>query len=193
MPFAACGGSLLPATDTHGRWTIGPRRVYGRRMRTRLRRWTPIALALCLCACDQRSPDVPPDPGAKEKARVEQDIARTEDGIRIAIAEKRIAQLEKTLAEIQVTPESVEIDLLKKRLEAVEAKVYAREDDPAAPDAGAKPAATPDRTATASPRPSSATSAAPARRESAPSRRSPSEPATRVATDAEKAAFARPR
>ena len=154
-------------------------------MKTRLRRLSRIGLALTLCACDQRSPDVSL-PGRPDAANsVEQDIARTRSDVRISIAEKRIAQLEKKLAEMEVTPETLEIDLLKSRLEAVEAKAYARQDESAVATDGAKPTTTPTA------RSESRTPAQSARRDATrtPLRLPQLEPAARAATDAEQAAF----
>jgi hypothetical protein len=153
-----------------------------------------LALPLALSACD------PPrwarggadtdgsDPMARRDAdfrrtetqRVAQDIARTEESVRLSIAEKRIEALEKSLAEMQTTPETVEIDLLKGRLAAVEAKAYVLQD--ALPPATA-PTPTPRRAASAD--------ATTTRRDtSRPPLRLPQlESAPRRATEAEKAAF----
>lgn len=156
-----------------------------------------LALPLALSACD------PPrwarggadtdsrDPMARRDAefrrtetqRVTQDIARTEESVRLSIAEKRIAALETALAEMQTTPQTVEIDLLKSRLVAVEAKAYALQDAPPAAPPAAVPTTTPRRAANAD--------AATTRRDPArpPLRLPQLESAPRRATEAEKAAF----
>jgi len=135
--------------------------------------------------------------GVDEKLSAEQDIARTQDSVRLALAEKRIAELQQKIAEMEVTPDSVEIDLLKGRLEAVEAKAYARQDDAELPRDNA--VLTPTRAAAPTPmpavKPTSRTgaraAAVPTKRDGArtPLRIPQLEPAPRLATDAEKGAY----
>ena len=158
-------------------------------MTVRLCQWSLIGLTLMLCACDQRSPDTSLAARSEGVNSIAQDIARTESTVRLSMAEKRIALLEKKLAEMEITPQTVEIDLLKSRLEAVEAKVYARQDEAMMPTDGAKPTTTPtSRAGPARPAPTTKQDAT-----RTPLRLPQLEPATRAATDAEKAAFsARP-
>jgi hypothetical protein len=156
-----------------------------------------LALPLALSACDpprwarggadtdSRDPMARRDADFRrtETQRVAQDIARTEESVRLSIAEKRIEALEKSLAEMQTTPETVEIDLLKGRLAAVEAKAYALQDAP--------PSAPPVAAGTTTPRRAASTDATTTRRDpSRPPLRLPQlESAPRRATEAEKAAF----
>lgn len=154
------------------------------------RTWSLMGLALAMSACDQpRSSVKPTTVGLDEKASAEQDIARTEDSVRLSLAEKRIAELQQKIAEMEVTPQTVEIDLLKSRLEAVEAKAYAGADDLAVPRDSAAP--TGARAATPTSRIGAGPATASTKRESArkPLRLPQLEPSPRPATDAEKAAF----
>lgn len=131
---------------------------------------------------------------ANGKASAEQDIARTEDSVRLSLAEKRIAELQLKLAEMGATPESVEIELLKSRLDAVEAKAYARQDDPALP-VDSVPATRPStRPVTPPPQTGARAATVPAKRDGGrtPLRLREMESSTRPATDAEKTAFSKP-
>lgn len=151
-----------------------------------------IGLTLALTACGQpRSSDKPIEVGSNDKASVEQDIARTEDSVRLSLAEKRIVELQRKMAEMEATPESVEIELVKGRLEAVEAKAYARQDDPAPPVDYVTTTPTPTRATNLPSRTEARPATAPKKREGARTalRLPELERSARPATDAEKAAF----
>lgn len=145
------------------------------------RLWSLIWLSLATAACDQpRYPDTPTAVDPNEKARVEEDLSRTEDRTRLALAEKRIAELQKRLDEMAVTPQTVEIDLLKARLTAVEAATFARSEQPPA----ATPSPAPTRTV---PRPTTGSGQKDTAR--VPLQLRDLESAPRPASQSEKAAF----
>jgi len=51
-----------------------------------------------------------------------QDLDRLEAGVRIAAANKRIDELERQVGALQATPEKLDLDLLSRRVEALEVK-----------------------------------------------------------------------
>lgn len=51
-----------------------------------------------------------------------QDLDRLEAGVRIAAANKRIDELERQVGALQATPEKLDLDLLTRRVEALEVK-----------------------------------------------------------------------
>lgn len=139
--------------------------------------WSLIWLSLALSACDQpRSPDTPTAVDPTEKAKAEQDVSGVLADARLALAEKRIAELQQKLDEMAITPQSMEIDLLKSRLAAVEAATFAKDAQP--PASAASPAPVPRGTAEAGQKTTART----------PLRLRELEPATRPAPQAEKAA-----
>jgi hypothetical protein len=122
---------------------------------------------------------------------VEQDIARTEESVRLSLAEKRIVELQQKIAEMEITPDSVEIELLKGRLEAVEAKEYARQVDSALPVDNVTATPIPTRAANLPSRTGARPATAPTKRDGARTalRLPDLERSPRPATEAEKAAF----
>jgi len=57
---------------------------------------------------------------------IEADVAVMEQGVRLAAANKRIDELEARVEALKTNPQSIQVDLLKQRLEAIEKIVYAR-------------------------------------------------------------------
>jgi TolA-binding protein len=89
-----------------------------------------LAFLTLLAGCDRR-----PAPAAtpERNAAVGQDldteadqIAAIEKRVRLEQVEKRLAALEMEVGEMRTTPQSLELDLVKRRLEALEARVYAK-------------------------------------------------------------------
>lgn len=60
---------------------------------------------------------------------IQDDVAGIEQNVRLAAANKRIDALQAEVAALKVNPQTIEVALLKQRLEAVETAVYARGDD----------------------------------------------------------------
>ena len=117
---------------------------------------------LASCDADTRAASAPRSATTQEAA-IEKDAASIEGGVRLAAANKRLEQLEAEVENLKTNPQSIELGLLKQRLEAVEKVVYSRDTD--RPDA--------DDTTT-----------------SGPNRKSqPQSKASRVATKAEADAF----
>lgn len=83
------------------------------------------ATLLCLAGCDG---DVLPRAKAgsttTQDIAIEKDVSGIETGVRLAAANKRIDELEAQVEALKVSPQTVEITLLKQRLEAVELAVY---------------------------------------------------------------------
>lgn len=88
-----------------------------------------LALALFPAACDRQpggdpAPRTTPAANAAMSGEARQ-IDALETRIRLEQAEKRIADLERQVGELRDNPQTLDLDLLRKRLEAVEARVYA--------------------------------------------------------------------
>lgn len=87
----------------------------------------PLPVLMLLAACD-RQPGTAPTPrdaaNSASGGEAEQ-IDALETRIRLQQAEKRIAELERQVGELRDNPQTLDLELLRKRLEAVEARVYA--------------------------------------------------------------------
>jgi hypothetical protein len=90
----------------------------------------PISAAalLFLTACGPSSsmPAKPPNMTASHAALIE-DTASIEANVRLAAANKRIDDLTAEVDTLRTNPQTIELELLKQRLEALEAIVYKRE------------------------------------------------------------------
>lgn len=90
-----------------------------------------VALAVAaLVACDQQAPRTATPQRASAVSQelvTEPDrVDAIEQRVRMEQTDKRIGELEAQVAELRDNPQTLQVDLLKKRLEAVEARVYAK-------------------------------------------------------------------
>ena len=144
----------------------------------------PFVCLIVLAGCD-------PAPTANTKSpaqkSIEADVGQVEEDVRLAAANKRIDELERQVAELQSTPEKLDLQMLSKRVDLLEAVTQGsaagqtRADTPDLPDA--KPNAK---------QPSQSSSATPIvpRRSANPLLQTP-DTQTRLATPEEAKAFLR--
>lgn len=151
-----------------------------------------LAILLNLPGCDNASRA--PTKALKtttQDVTIQKDVAAIEQGVRLAAANKRIDQLETEVENLKTNPQTLQLDLLKQRLEAVETKVYARDDDQPGQNKIAPAKPPPDR-ATSAVRPLVSAQRPPAVAEPKPVRKPvPFPAALRPATKAEAVAFAK--
>lgn len=91
-----------------------------------------LACLTLMAGCDQP----PSSPVAKAKATqdpIAADVDRMEADIRIAAANKRIDELERQVGALQATPEKLDLDLLTRRVETLEAKAGGDASSPGKP------------------------------------------------------------
>jgi TolA-binding protein len=78
----------------------------------------PFVCLIVLAGCD-------PAPTANTKSpaqkSIEADIGQVEEDVRLAAANKRIDELERQVAELQATPEKLDLQMLSKRVDLLEA------------------------------------------------------------------------
>jgi len=78
----------------------------------------PFVCLIVLASCD-------PAPKANTKSpaqkSIEADIGQVEEDVRLAAANKRIDELERQVAELQATPEKLDLQMLSKRVDLLEA------------------------------------------------------------------------
>lgn len=92
----------------------------------------PIASAalLLLAGCDGTNDKAQKAPNATaQDVGIEKDVAGIEENVRLAAANKRIDQLQAEVEALKVNPQTIDMAMLKQRVEAVEEAVYARADD----------------------------------------------------------------
>ena len=82
---------------------------------------------LALCGCGSQPHENKPEHRSAAEA-IERDVTAIEGGVRLAAANKRIDELEHQVAELQTNPQTIELDLLKARVEALETRTYANTD-----------------------------------------------------------------
>lgn len=88
------------------------------------------AALLLLAGCDgtghksQKAPNT-----TARDVGIESDVDGIEEKVRLAAANKRIDQLQAEVEALKVTPQTLDMAMLKQRVEAIEEAVYARADD----------------------------------------------------------------
>jgi hypothetical protein len=86
-----------------------------------------LSVLLALCGCGSQPHESKPEHRSATEA-IERDVTAIEEGVRLAAANKRIDDLERQVADLKTNPQTIELDLLKARVEAVETKIYAKTD-----------------------------------------------------------------
>jgi hypothetical protein len=93
----------------------------------------PFAFLILASACNQRAGSPAAKKGSEQES-VAQDLDKFEAGVRIAAANKRIDELERKIGELETTPDKLNLDLLTRRVTALEVKAndpFAAISDPA--------------------------------------------------------------
>lgn len=82
-----------------------------------------VLLALAGCDSDSRSPSKAPSTVAQDVA-LEKDVSGIETTVRLAAANTRIDALQSEVDALRVNPQTLDMTMLKQRLEALELVVY---------------------------------------------------------------------
>lgn len=82
------------------------------------------SVLLMLQACGNPSTSEKPADTSR-KTKIEQDMSKFEDGLRIAAANKRIDELDRKVAELEAAPEKLDLDVLSRRVSTLELKANA--------------------------------------------------------------------
>ena len=87
-----------------------------------------VLLGLAGCDRDSRSPSRAPSTVAQDVA-LEKDVSGIETTVRLAAANKRIDALQSEVDALRVNPQTLDMTMLKQRLEALELVVYTSTDN----------------------------------------------------------------
>jgi len=88
------------------------------------------SILLAGCGDGSRTPATAPEakPANSANMAIERDVATLKEDASIAAVNKRLDELEAEVSALKTNSQTIEIDLLKQRLQAVESTVYARDD-----------------------------------------------------------------
>ena len=106
-----------------------------------------VLLGLAGCDSDSRSPSKAPSTVVQDVA-LEKDVSGIETTVRLAAANKRIDALQSEVDALKVNPQTLDMTMLKQRLEAVELVVYTSTTNHQGADAGATSASPSAKAAT---------------------------------------------
>ena len=91
---------------------------------------TALGCLILVSGCDRTSSPTPANATVAQDP-IAADVDRMQADIRIAAANKRIDELERQVGALQATPDKLDLDLLTRRVEALEAKVQGEASSPA--------------------------------------------------------------
>jgi hypothetical protein len=93
-----------------------------------------LSVLLALCGCGSQ-PHASKQEHRSATEAIERDVTAIEGGVRLAAANKRIDDLERQVADLKTNSQTIELDLLKARVETIETKIYAKTDAGVSPSA----------------------------------------------------------